>query len=276
MLPPLRQAQTASGTIEYRESGRSDAPALVLLHGLGSNSASFRSQYDPLADRFRVIAWNAPGYGGSTPLKSEEPSASDYADALGSLLDALRIERAHLVGSSWGGLLALAFASSEPARVRSLLLSAPNAGAGSQPEVERRRQFIERTVPLQLLGTEETARRSAERLVAPGTPAEVIEYVRGFGTCLSLQGFSGAAYMMCHTDGIELIAGLAQPVLVLAGSLDEIAPAEHHAGRLAATARNAKLETFAGCGHLLELEAPERFNAMVLEFTAQCDKGGDQ
>lgn len=273
MLPPLRRAQTASGSIEYRESGRGDDPALVLLHGLGSNSASFRSQYGPLGERFRVVAWNAPGYCGSTPLGSEEPSAADYADALGSLLDALGIERTHLVGSSWGGLLAIAFAASCPARVRSLVLSAPNAGSGSLTEEERRRHFIERTVPLQLLGTAEMARRSAERLVAPGTPAEVIDYIGGFGAGLSVQGFSSAAYMMCTTDGIALISGLSQPILVLAGTEDAIAPTAAHAARLAAAARNAELAMFPGCGHLLKLEAPERFNAAVLHFTAQYQQG---
>ena len=267
MLPPLKHAATAQGTIEYRESGRSDAPALVLLHGLGSNSASFRSQFGPLGERYRVIAWNAPGYCGSAPMASDEPRVADYADALAALLDALAIDRTYLVGSSWGTLVATAFAGRYPARARALVLSAPNTGAGALPEAERRKHFMERTIPLQLLGPAEMARRSAERLVAPGTPAEVLDYIRGFGAGLSNKGFSDAAHMMSCADGIAQIADLVQPILILAGTEDRIAPRELHADRLAAAGRNARLEVFPGFGHLLKLEAPDRFNNEVLAFT---------
>ena len=184
MLPPLRQAATPTGTIEYRESGRRDAPGLVLLHGLGSSAASFRAQYGPLGERFRVVAWNAPGYCGSTPLESDEPSSTGYTDALRSLLDTLEIDQTYLVGSSWGSLIATAFASHYPARARALVLSAPNTGAGNLSPTEQRKQYFELTVPLHLFGPVEMA-------------------------------------------------------------------------------------MFPGCGHLLELEAPERFNAAVLDFFAQ-------
>jgi pimeloyl-ACP methyl ester carboxylesterase len=267
MLPPLKQAATPRGTIEYRESGRGNAPALVLLHGLGSNSASFQFQYGPLGERHRVIAWNAPGYCGSTPLGTEEPPAADYADALAALLDVLGIDRTCLVGSSWGTLIATAFAGRYPARVRALILSAPNTGFGGLPAAEQRRQFAERVVPLQLLGPLEMAKRSAERLVAPGTPAEVLDHIRGFGAGLSSEGFGSAMHMMSSTDGIAQIAELEQPILIFAGSEDIIAPAAAHAVKLAAAARNARLVMFPGCGHLLKLEAPDRFNAEVLEFT---------
>jgi pimeloyl-ACP methyl ester carboxylesterase len=75
--------------------------------------------------------------------------------------------------------------------------------------------------------------------------------------------------MMCYTDGIEQIAGLTQPILILIGTEDQIAPVALHAGRLAAAARHAKLVMFPGCGHLLKLEAPDRFNAEVLEFIVE-------
>ena len=78
MLPEPKFA----ADITYRESGGKDAPALVLLHGIGSTSAGWRLQYGPLGEHFRVIAWDAPGYGGSQPLPGEAPSAEAYARAL--------------------------------------------------------------------------------------------------------------------------------------------------------------------------------------------------
>src|SRR5687767_1628716 len=77
MLP---ESQAAAG-VSYRESGRKDAPVLVLLHGIGSTSAGWRLQYGPLGERFRVIAWDAPGYGGSAPLAGEAPPVEAYARA---------------------------------------------------------------------------------------------------------------------------------------------------------------------------------------------------
>src|SRR5215813_6722357 len=64
------------------EAGLPEAPPLVLLHGIGSNSMGWRFQYAGLADRYRVIGWNAPGYMLSDNLLAETPGHSDYAGAL--------------------------------------------------------------------------------------------------------------------------------------------------------------------------------------------------
>ncbi len=63
---PVRTVSVGGRTLAYREAG-SGAP-LVLLHGIGNQSGSWVQQLESLADRFRVIAWDAPGYGGSDPL----------------------------------------------------------------------------------------------------------------------------------------------------------------------------------------------------------------
>ena len=82
---PLRFATLAHGRLGWREAGAANgAPALVLLHGIGSTSAGWRLQYGPLGERFRVLAWDAPGYGGSTPLPGDSPSPEAYAQALES------------------------------------------------------------------------------------------------------------------------------------------------------------------------------------------------
>jgi pimeloyl-ACP methyl ester carboxylesterase len=130
MTTPLPEQQTAVN-ITYRESGRSDAPALVLLHGIGSTSAGWRLQYAPLGRHFRVIAWDAPGYGGSKPLSGEAPSVDGYAQSLANLMDSLNVEQAILGTNSWGTPTAVAFARLYPHRVRALILGGPAAGYGS-------------------------------------------------------------------------------------------------------------------------------------------------
>src|SRR5205823_12453310 len=81
--------------------------------------ASFRCQLEALSTRFRVVAWDAPGYGASTPLAIEHPDAGNYAAALDAWLGALGVDRCHLVGQSLGTLIAARFAAAQPGRVLS-------------------------------------------------------------------------------------------------------------------------------------------------------------
>src|SRR5437899_2778083 len=137
-LPELDQVTVASsiypgqqGQVEYRAAGDASNPAVLMLHGLGSSSAGYRAQFAGLSREFHVIAWNAPGFGGSSPIPGHNAGIDDYAEALEAFLRALRVERlAVLVGSSWGSVVALAFAKRYPALVGSLVLSASNVAKG--------------------------------------------------------------------------------------------------------------------------------------------------
>jgi pimeloyl-ACP methyl ester carboxylesterase len=75
-----RTVRAGDAVFSYLEAG--SGPPLVLLHGIGSAAASFRYQLEALSARFRVVAWDSPGYGASTPLAIEHPDTSDYAAAL--------------------------------------------------------------------------------------------------------------------------------------------------------------------------------------------------
>src|SRR5262245_26889579 len=108
------------GSIHYETAG--DGFPLILLHGIGSNSRSWRRQLRVLSAKFKVVAWDAPGYGlSSNP--TGKPSITVYANWLGELLDQLRFDRIHLLGHSIGGVIAQEFYRAHPERIRRLILA---------------------------------------------------------------------------------------------------------------------------------------------------------
>lgn len=258
MLP---EPKLAAG-ISYRESGRREAPALVLLHGIGSTAAAWRLQYGPLGEAMRVVGWNAPGYGGSRPLPGEAPPAEAYARALAALLDALGIARAFLGTNSWGTPTAITFAKLFPQRARALVLGGPANGFAGLPAEERARRIAERVERISTLGPKRMREQDSGRLVAPGTRAEVLDWIRS-PEGVTAEGYSQAARMMGTVDCTREIASVTCPVTVVAGEKDIVTPPEANAKRIAAAAPNAKLIMVPDCGHLPHLEFPEVFNDAV-------------
>lgn len=263
MATPLPEQQTAVN-ITYRESGRGDAPALVLLHGIGSTSAGWRLQYEPLGRHFRVIAWDAPGYGGSKPLSGEAPSVDAYAQSLANLMDSLSVEQAILGTNSWGTPTAVAFARLYPHRVRALVLGGPAAGYGSLPKAEREQRTAARIERVKLLGMKKMREEDASDLVAPGTRAEVIQWITS-AEGLNAEGYAQAARMLAAVDVPGEIVSVTCPVKIVSGEKDTRTPPATNARRIAAATPHATLLMVPNCGHLPHLEFPEIFNAAVLD-----------
>ncbi len=110
----------------YRIEGRADGPPVVLLHAIATDSSMWLAQIPVWAGMFRLICMDLPGHGNS-PEADEELDLAGYADCVREVLDAERIGSASLVGLSFGGMVAQAFALSYPERVRSLVLAHTSA-----------------------------------------------------------------------------------------------------------------------------------------------------
>ena len=92
---PVKTVVLNGAVQAYREAGQGQP--LILLHGISSGSASWINQLETLSQHFHVIAWDAPGYGLSDGLSTDQPNASDYAARVLALMDALNIAKAMLI-----------------------------------------------------------------------------------------------------------------------------------------------------------------------------------
>lgn len=252
--------------VALRECGPRDAAlTIVLLHGISSGAGSWLHAVLPLADKHRVIAWDAPGYGHSTPLPQREPAAADYAGRLDEVLQALEVQRCVLVGHSLGALMACAFAAEHPDQVERLVLISPArgyGGEGQQAESERVRR--ERTEALDTLGVAGLAARIDQRLLSPQADAAAREWVRWNTARLNPQGYLQAVAMLC---GSELAAVPAVvPAEVHCGEADVVTTPQSCAQ--AAQRLGAPFHSIAGAGHASPIEQPAAVAALLARAAA--------
>lgn len=265
--PAPQIAKIPGGQVSYLEAG--EGTPLVLLHGIGSAAVSWRHQIAAFAPRFRVIAWNAPGYGASTTPAKEAPEAIDYARALAALLDALSVKQCHLVGHSLGTLMAASFAASFGARVLSLSLCGASNGYKSAPE-RGATMLQDRLNDLATLGTQGMARKRGPRLLGPNaTPEMIREVVEIQAVAITPEGYPRAARMLASADIYVDIARFRAdlPIQVIYGEDDAISPPEQC--RKIAAAAKAPAHPVPRAGHALYLENPERVNTLIDAFISR-------
>jgi pimeloyl-ACP methyl ester carboxylesterase len=248
-----------SKNISYRESGK--GRALVLLHGIGSSSASWLFQLEGLKG-YRLIAWDAPGYGESDFLNKQEPDAGDYADALRGFIDSLLLKDVVLVANSLGGLMAGAYARRQPERVRAMMLISPAGGHGGNKTV-----LHQRLQQLDELGPEGMAEKRSPTLVGPAAPAIALEVVRWSQRRIRPAGYRQAAYCLANGRLVEDGRFFNKKVLVVCGTEDTITP-EAGCKAVARAFPKGEYRSLPGLGHVAHIEDPARLNAMIADFAA--------
>jgi pimeloyl-ACP methyl ester carboxylesterase len=232
---PGRAVDVGGGArVSVRQAGAAGAPALVLLHGIGSGSASWLPVVRELGPRAHVIAWDAPGYGESTALPAAAPTAGDYAERLRAVLDALALSRVMIVGHSLGALMATAFAARHPERVHRLVLLAPAGGYGAPSQAARAAEVRqERLGTLERLGIEGMARERGPRLVRAAANDDLRSWAVWNMARLRPEGYRQAVELLCGSD-LTAWAPLAVPLEVHVGDEDRVTPPERVAHLAAA------------------------------------------
>lgn len=259
---PLSAARGREKTFSFRNSG--EGRPMVLLHGIGSSSASWIYQIKELRQCYRVIAWDAPGYGVSSPLDATTPSAADYAIALRDFIDVLEIDHIVLVGHSLGALIAAAFARRYPERIERLVLVSPARGYGFETPAERNRKLNQRLKLLAELGTDQHARTRAPNLLRPEPEPEALALVERSLSQLHLEGYTQAAHMLVNGDILVDLEHWRRPLSIISGEQDRITPVPQCRAIAEAMHQGRYVEIQAG-GHAVYIDAPLRFNAILKE-----------
>jgi pimeloyl-ACP methyl ester carboxylesterase len=280
---------TIDGVTIHYFCGGSGSP-LVLVHGLGSSAAvEFYYNLEPLAAHHRVLAIDLPGFG-----RSDKP-ALDYTielfvKAVSDLMASEGVERAAVMGVSMGGRVALGLALESPQLVERLLL-VDALGVGAPRRVLAYRILLTKGLgELTLRGTARALRQmnpatirrfwgwylqrpgrvdtiwSDERIANHGTLLSMPEYRAAYLS--ALRSIAGMRQLRGGVGVEDRLSELRMPTLLIWGRHDHIFPASHAEAAKHKLA-NGRLAIFDDSGHTPQMEEPERFNRLVLDFLSE-------
>jgi pimeloyl-ACP methyl ester carboxylesterase len=254
--------------IYYKETGPQAAPALLLLHGFGSSLQAWDDWSVKLAQKYRVIRLDLPGFG----LTGASP-ANDYSEEkdlviLTHVADKLGLEKFSVIGHSMGGKMAWSLAASQPERVQALVLMAPDGfpetkDIGTKPyEVPAIMGLIKYVLPKYLV------RKSIEPAFAEAD-ALSDALVNRYYDMLRAPGVRGAilerSNQTIYTDPVPRLKAIKAPTLLIWGEQDQMIPSTN-AQSYATALSNSSTVLVPKLGHLLQEEQPEKGLAAVMQF----------
>jgi pimeloyl-ACP methyl ester carboxylesterase len=271
----FREVETATGPLSISEAGAGDP--VVMVHGLGATKASFLPTLSALADSYRCIAVDLPGFGDSVKPLGARYDAPFFARSMVALLDSLGLERAHFIGNSMGGRVSLEVGLSAPERVGRLVLLAPSlAWLRNRPWAP-----LLRLVNPHLGLIQPAPRRIVESIVqrvVPGardewTAAGVDEFLRSYLTPRGRAAFYASARNIYLEEpygkrGLwTRLPELEPESLFVWGRQDTLVPLgfERHVREVLPASSHLELN----CGHVPQLEAPKQTHDAILRVLAE-------
>jgi pimeloyl-ACP methyl ester carboxylesterase len=264
-------AEVNGARLAYEIAGR--GRPVVLVHAGVADKRMWDDQFAPFAERFRTLRFDLRGYGEST--LPPEPFAPH--EDLHGLLDALGIARTHVVGLSLGGATALDFALAYPDRVIGLVLvCATPGGTPASAELKAGWQAVEErfeagdvagAIELELRMWVDGPGRT------PGSaPAAVRERVRIMEEVLFARAAAEPEPEVRKLDpqAVDRLGEIRAPILVVVGDRDYPEKVEQ-SRQMATEIPGARLEIVPGVAHMVNMEAPEAFNRLVLDFLGEIE-----
>jgi pimeloyl-ACP methyl ester carboxylesterase len=254
--------------IAYERLGK--GPPLVFVHGAAEDARVWKPQLAGLADEFTVVAWDEPGAGRSSD-PPEGFGLADHADCLAALIEAVALGPAHVAGLSWGGTIVLELYRRHPGLVATLILVDTYAGwKGSLPreEVQARVAGVRRM----LASPAEQFDPTLPGLFAGDPPAEFVPLLEQIAGDVRPRSLETQVLVMAEADQRDLLPQIRVPTLLIWGELDVRSPLSV-ARRLEQAITDAELVVIPDCGHVSNLERPERFNEAVRGFCRSHTRG---
>lgn len=259
--PKPETVEADGARLQYLKAGESPGVPVLLIHGFGGDHTNWMFVQPTLAEGYTTYALDLPGHGGSAKALPEGGIAG-LAGVILAFMDALGIERAHLVGHSLGGGLALYLATEEPDRVASATLVCP-AGLGPEIDMAYIEGFIEAKRRKQLEPV--LAKLFADPSMMSREMIEGVQrYKRLDGVDQALRGLAAVAFK----DGRQatvLAARLASapvPVQIVVGREDRIIPA----AQAEAQAERVPVAVIDGAGHMVQMEKPAEVARLIADF----------
>jgi 3-oxoadipate enol-lactonase len=256
--------KTIDGRFSYEVAGDLASPPLVFLHGIGGAARGWRDQLIAFSDRYRAIAWDMPGYGGSAILP--DVSIATLGDALSDFLRQVNITRPILVGHSIGGMIVQQWLTKDAGTATAVVLAQTSPAFG-RPDGDWQKEFIDaRFGPLDRGETMASLAPSlVEDLVGDDPDVGGMELARSCMAAVSEATYRATMLALLGFDQRAALRNISVPTLVLSGTRDRNAPAPMMA-KMASFIPSVSYVELEGVGHLANLERPTAFNAALDGF----------
>ncbi len=244
-----------------------DGPTVLMLHGVGGGHLAFAPQVETLASSgYRAVAWDMPGYGRSPPI--EPYNFKGLAQSCAALIEGLNCSDVTLLGHSMGGMVAQEVAARRPELINKLILCGTSPTFGKPGGAWQRDFMAERTAALDAgKSMAQLAELLVPQIVGPGSLPEGVRLATHCMSLVPASTYRRALEAMLAFDRRADLPRIRVPTLVVAGEHDRSAPPAMMKKMADLIAHSTYLQ-MRGIGHLQNLEAPDDFDALVLNFLA--------
>ncbi|MEV5835488.1 alpha/beta fold hydrolase [Nocardia sp. NPDC052112] len=246
----------------FIDNGLTEAPVMVLVGSLGTTISMWDDQLREFSGWYRTIAVDLPGHGG-TPVPDERCTVAGFAAEVIALMNALGVDRFAVVGLSFGGAVAQALAARYADRVLSVVIACAVTEYNSD-------HWHTRALTVRTRGLSEIVQRTAGRRFAPGfAEREPDAYARSLLTLSTMnpKGYAACCEALATHNARPLLPHITAPALILAGELDQVTPAAL-VQEMTKLIPDSTLRVINGAGHLVNVEKPRVFNAVVADHLA--------
>jgi 3-oxoadipate enol-lactonase len=255
---------TNDGRFAYEAAGDPGAIPLIFLHGIGGAARAWRRQLATFGDRFRTMAWDMPGYGGSAPLASVSIAA--LADALQQFIGQVGAANPILVGHSIGGMIVQKWMVQSPKLARAVVLAQTSPAFGKADGDWQKSFIAARLGPLNRGETMKSLAPSlVKELVGDDPDPKGMELARECMASVPEASYRAMMLALIGFDQRSMLKDISVPTLLLSGSRDNNAPAPMMA-KTATFIPSAEYVELAGVGHLANLERPDAFDQALGGF----------